>query len=137
MEAKKVLDILNEVFPGCEVFESAEDVLKARYPQAKKLYRHKVASDITVYSEDAPLVHGLQPLYCNYHGRLRVVDDPVCQYHLETFDPWCWERCETEWSINRLRPAFCPSYKQHKDSTPQKVQSPLADGNSGNLWGDR
>jgi len=137
MEAKKVLNLLNEVIPDCEIFESAEDILKVRHPEVNRFYRHKVTSNISVYSEDAPLVLGPQPLYCNYQGKLRTVDDPVCQYHLETFNSWCWERCTTEWTIKRLRPAISAAYKQHKDSTPQRVQFPFSDGDAGNLWGNR
>jgi hypothetical protein len=132
-----ILEKLNSVFPDCEVFESTEDVLKARCPEVKKFYRHKFANGVAVYCAEEELKHDKQPLYCNYHGQLRVVDDPACQYHLESFDPWCWERCETEWAIKRLRPALSTAYKHHKDSTPQKAQVLFVDGVSGNLWGDR
>jgi len=47
-----ILKIFNSVFPDCEVFASAEDVLKARYPRAKKFYRHKLTDNIMAYSEE-------------------------------------------------------------------------------------
>ena len=131
-EVDSIVDLFNEVFPDCEIVASVEDVLKTRCPDDRKFYRNKVANNITVYS--AKTEPGRQPIYCNYHGRLRVVVDPICQYHLETFDPWCWERCKTEWSIKRLRPALSATYRQRKDSTPQKAASPIADGATRNLW---
>jgi hypothetical protein len=112
-----ILEKFNSVFTDCEFFESIEDVLKAR--------------------QEVELKHEIQPLYCNYQGQLRVVGDPVCRHHLETFDSWCWEKCQTEWSINRLRPPLSAAYKQHKNCTPQKMQFSFVDGLSGNLWGDR
>ena len=127
MEAGKFLNLLNEMFPGCEVFESAEGVLEAGCPKAKKFYRHKVGSEIAVYSRDASPVHGSQQLYCNYHGKIRVTDDRVCKYHLEMFDSWCWERCETEWAIKRLRPPLGAVYRQHKSSMPQMARFSSAD----------
>ena len=111
MNAKKVLQAFRAVFPDSLVL-AKDDV-------------------------PLPVKEVRQPLYCNYHGKLRVVDDPVCQYHLESFDSWCWERCETEWTIKRLRPALNTAYRQHKDYLSQKAQVPFADGGSRNLWGDR
>jgi len=110
-----IFEKLNSVFPDCEIFESVEDILKARHSKE----------------------HDIQPLFCNYGGKIRTVDDPVCKYHLKSFDPWCWERCETEYTINRLRPAFSAAYKHHKDSRRQKAKSAFAKGVSGNLWGER
>jgi hypothetical protein len=46
------------------------------------------------------------------------VCEDVCKYHLESFDSWCWERCETEWTINRLRPALSGAYPHHKNTVP-------------------
>jgi len=136
MDAEKAINLLSEVFPDCEVFESAEDVLKAGYPNDGKFYRHKVTDYIVAYSAKAELQHDIQPLYSSYHGRLRVVDESVCQHHLETFDPHCWENCETEWAVNRLRSAPSAAYKQHRDYLAQKAQSSLTDGVSKNLWGN-
>ena len=110
MNAKQTLQAFRDLFPGSKVLGPNDD---AQFTE--KAYR--------------------QPLYCNYHGRLRPVGEDVCQYHLETFDPWCWERCETEWTIKRLRPALSASYKHHKDSTFQKAE--LYFPASGNLWEDR
>jgi len=132
----EVLKLFNSVWSDCEVFESIADFLKARYPEDEKFYRHKLTDSISAYSVETALKHDIQPLYCNYHGRLRVVDDPVCQHHLETFDPWCWERCETEWPIKRLRPALSAAYKQHKECKPLKVQFPAAGGAPRSLWGE-
>jgi hypothetical protein len=131
----EILEKLNSVFPDCEVFESVEAVLKSRYPNDKKFYRHKVGDKIVVYSAEPELKHDIQPLYCNYQGKLRVVNDPVCQHHLETLDLWCWERCTTEWTIKRLRPALSAAYQQHKDCMTLKGSPHTVNGASKSLWG--
>ena len=88
MNEKQIPQAFRDMFPGSQVVAEIDDIAIPEKP-------HR------------------QPLYCNYQGRLRAVDDPVCQYHLETFDPWCWERCETEWAINKLRPAREVNYREH------------------------
>jgi hypothetical protein len=108
MNAKEALQVFREVFPGSMVQGKDEAIL----PTATE-----------------------KPIFCNYHDRLRPVDEPVCQHHLETFDPWCWERCNTEWTIKRYRPPLSGAYRQHKDSTHQGAASPSANGARGSLWG--
>ena len=100
-------------------------------------FREVFPDSVVLANNDVPLPveeDGRQPLYCNYHGQLRVVDDPVCQYHLESFDPWCHERCETEWTIKRLRPALSAAYQQQKGSMTRRGESPTVDGVSKSLW---
>lgn len=108
MNAREMLQVFREVFPGSLV----------------------LAKDDVPLPEEAG-----QPLYCKYHGQLRVVDDPVCQHHLESFDQWCWERCETEWTIKRLKPALSAVYQQRKDSIPKKAPSRSVSGAFRSLWG--
>ena len=107
MNTKEMLQTFREVFPGSMV-----------------LSRDGVPLQVEVR----------QPIYCNYQGQPRIVDTPVCQHHLETFDPWCWTRCETEWTIKRLRAVLTASYQRHKCSISLNQESCSANGASRNLW---
>jgi hypothetical protein len=101
MTVKETLQALRDVFPESKVL-GKNDLVAEREPQ--------------------------QPLYCTYQRRLRVVADPVCRHHLSVFDPYCWERCETEWTIRRHRPALSAAYRQHKSSMTRRGVHPAEDG---------
>ena len=128
----EILEKFNRVLPDSEVFGTSEEVLKSRYPIVKKFCKSMVGENIIVYCDESVLQRDIQHLYCNYHGRLRAVEKRVCQCHLENFDPYCWEKCETEWSIKKLRPVLIRAYREHLGAHKGNLRETGIDASSSN-----
>jgi hypothetical protein len=92
MEDEQILAVFDDGFPNSKIIE--DDSLPEASPPSK--YR--------------------QALYCNYQNQIRIIDDPVCQWHLSQFDDFCWTHCNSDWTERVHRPAFRAAYQKHLDA---------------------